>query len=74
VGARRSALAGETFDERFGQDHGGILFGKARLLCHEPEVARHGAAAKQNRNKKGSEVNVRRSERIAACSFRRADR
>ncbi|WP_292325300.1 hypothetical protein, partial [Mesorhizobium sp.] len=51
---RRPAFCAEPFDEWLGQEDGGILFGKARLLCHAPEVARRRALAKENRNKRGS--------------------
>ncbi|GLR40011.1 hypothetical protein GCM10007880_05270 [Mesorhizobium amorphae] len=52
VGARRPAFLREPSDEWLGQDDGGILFGKARLLCHTPEVARQRENAKQIRNKR----------------------
>jgi hypothetical protein len=54
MGARRPALFAKPPDEWFGQGYGGILFGKARLLCHPPEVARRQSIAKKNRNKRGS--------------------
>jgi hypothetical protein len=52
MGPRRPALFAEPFDEWFGQQDGGVLFGKARLLGHAQQVARRREIAKENRNKR----------------------
>ena len=59
MGARRPAFLAEPSDERFGQNDGGILFGKARLLGHAREVAR----AMRNRQGKSEQKVIGSSPR-----------